>query len=82
MAERAGYGAGVWSVDKLIRAYQVVLRPLVGPSCRYAPSCSEYARDAVRRYGVAVGGRLAMKRLLRCHPLAAGGWDPVPERLD
>lgn len=63
----------------LIRLYQLCLSPLLGPSCRYLPSCSEYAAEAVRRHGVFRGLALALKRLLRCHPWGGSGYDPVPE---
>src|SRR5262245_49304775 len=65
----------------LIGLYQVVLRPLAPPSCRFTPSCSTYARDAVRYHGVLRGLRLGAWRVLRCHPYSAGGYDPVPDRL-
>lgn len=62
-----------------IRVYQYCLSPLVGPSCRHLPSCSEYAEDALRRHGLARGGWLALKRLGRCHPWGTSGYDPVPD---
>ena len=62
----------------LIRFYRGFLSPLKPPSCRYIPTCSEYAMIAVGRYGAAKGGLLAVKRLLRCHPFHEGGYDPVP----
>ena len=61
-----------------IVAYQACIRPLLGGSCIYFPSCSDYAAEAVRTHGVWGGGRLALRRLLRCHPFATGGIDPVP----
>jgi putative membrane protein insertion efficiency factor len=61
-----------------IRAYQWVLSPWLGPACRYEPSCSRYAIEAIERYGVWRGGILAAQRLGRCHPLGASGFDPVP----
>lgn len=63
----------------LIRAYQLVLSPWLGSRCRFSPSCSEYALEALRVHGVMRGGWLAIKRLGRCHPWHAGGHDPVPE---
>jgi putative membrane protein insertion efficiency factor len=60
-----------------IRLYQFVLSPLLGPRCRYAPSCSDYAIQAVRDYGILRGLVLAAWRLLRCNPLSPGGLDPV-----
>jgi putative membrane protein insertion efficiency factor len=64
----------------LIRAYKVVLSPHFRGSCRFLPSCADYARDAVLFHGVVRGSWLALKRLLRCHPFCAGGHDPVPSR--
>ncbi|MDH3827642.1 MAG: membrane protein insertion efficiency factor YidD [Desulfobacterales bacterium] len=62
----------------LIRAYQYTLSPLLGPSCRFYPSCSEYARQAIKRHGLLSGLLLAVKRIFRCHPFHPGGVDPVP----
>ena len=62
----------------LIRFYRNFLSPLKPPSCRYIPTCSEYALLAVERYGAWKGGWLAVKRILRCHPFHVGGYDPVP----
>ncbi|MEA3429453.1 MAG: membrane protein insertion efficiency factor YidD [Thermodesulfobacteriota bacterium] len=61
-----------------IRAYQYVLSPVLGPSCRFYPTCSEYAYQAVLRYGPLKGSFLALKRILRCHPFNPGGVDHVP----
>ena len=62
----------------LIDVYRVTLAPLVGGFCRYEPSCSRYAEEAVSRHGARRGMALTLRRLLRCHPLRAGGYDPVP----
>ena len=62
----------------LIRAYQYAVSPLFVPSCRFHPSCSAYALEAVERHGPLRGAWLAVKRLLRCHPWHSGGCDPVP----
>jgi len=64
----------------LIRGYQLGLSPWLGGHCRFYPSCSCYAHDAIERYGAWRGGWLGLRRLLRCHPLNAGGYDPVPGR--
>jgi putative membrane protein insertion efficiency factor len=61
----------------LLRGYKRWISPSFPPSCRYVPTCSEYAMEAVERYGVTRGGAMAAWRLLRCHPLAKGGLDPV-----
>ena len=61
-----------------IRFYQVAISPLLGPSCRYTPTCSEYARQAIVKYGPFKGLWLAVKRLFRCHPWGGSGYDPVP----
>ena len=65
----------------LIRAYQRVLSPTLGRNCRFAPSCSTYAAEAITRHGAVRGTGLAMRRLARCQPLTEGGYDPVPERI-
>jgi len=62
-----------------IRIYQRTLSPLLGPRCRFYPSCSHYAIEAIERHGAGRGSYLAARRLVRCHPLNAGGYDPVPE---
>ncbi|MBV6424222.1 MAG: putative membrane protein insertion efficiency factor [Steroidobacteraceae bacterium] len=65
-------------VRGLIRLYQWTLSPLLGPRCRFYPSCSHYALEAVDRFGVLRGGWLAARRIGRCHPWHPGGFDPVP----
>jgi putative membrane protein insertion efficiency factor len=62
----------------LVEAYRVALSPLLGGHCRYWPSCSAYAEEALRRHGAARGAALAVRRVLRCHPFHPGGFDPVP----
>jgi putative membrane protein insertion efficiency factor len=62
----------------MIRGYQVGISPFLPPACRYEPSCSMYAAEAIRRYGPGKGGWLATRRLLRCHPWGGSGYDPVP----
>ncbi len=63
----------------LIRVYRRSISPLLPPSCRFVPTCSQYALEAIEKYGAARGGWLALKRFLRCHPFHKGGWyDPVP----
>jgi putative membrane protein insertion efficiency factor len=61
-----------------VRAYRLVLSPYVGHGCRYQPTCSVYALDALGRHGALKGGWLAIKRIGRCHPLGGSGYDPVP----
>jgi putative membrane protein insertion efficiency factor len=62
----------------LVRAYQYLLRPLLGSNCRFYPSCSDYAREALERHGALKGTWLAVCRVGRCHPYHPGGFDPVP----
>ncbi len=66
----------------IVRGYQLLLRPLLPPSCRFTPSCSQYAIEALQTHGAARGAWLAGLRLLRCNPWVAGGYDPVPCRHD
>lgn len=68
-----------WLAIKLVRGYQVLLSPVMGSHCRHLPSCSEYARQAIQRFGLLAGGWLTLKRLARCHPWGSAGFDPVPE---
>jgi putative membrane protein insertion efficiency factor len=69
-------------VIALLRAYKWLLSPLFLPACRYVPTCSEYAEEAIDRFGVLRGGWIAARRLLRCHPFVEGGYDPVVQRSD
>jgi len=64
----------------LIRLYQWTLSPLIGPACRFHPTCSQYALEAIQVHGFTRGGLLALRRLARCHPWHEGGVDPVPHR--
>jgi putative membrane protein insertion efficiency factor len=61
-----------------IRGYKIFISPLFAGSCRFLPSCADYAAEAIGRYGALTGSSLAVRRLARCHPLCAGGHDPVP----
>jgi uncharacterized protein len=75
------YSALVWLVLLPVHLYRAVLSPMKrGPSCRFLPTCSEYAITAVKQRGIVVGGGLAIWRILRCQPLCTGGYDPVPAR--
>lgn len=62
----------------LIVVYQKIISPAFPPSCRFVPTCSQYAREAIMKHGFLKGSYLAVRRLLRCHPFHAGGYDPVP----
>jgi uncharacterized protein len=62
----------------MIRMYQLFLSPLLGQHCRFTPSCSQYTREAIEKYGAAKGSWLGLKRILRCQPFCEGGHDPVP----
>src|ERR1700683_3261134 len=70
--------AGVWVLVVLLTAYRRLISPLLPPSCRFYPSCSTYALEAVQVHGALRGAWLAVRRLSRCHPFHAGGLDPVP----
>ena len=65
----------------LIKGYRKLLSPLKRPCCRFYPTCSAYAIEALEKHGVFKGGFLAIKRVLRCHPFSEGGFDPVPEKI-
>ncbi|GER66505.1 putative membrane protein insertion efficiency factor [Weizmannia acidilactici] len=65
---------------KLIRFYQLVISPLTPPNCRFQPTCSNYGLEAIKRFGAIRGGYLTVRRILKCHPFHAGGYDPVPEQ--
>ena len=65
----------------LIRVYRNLISPLLPPSCRFQPTCSQYALEAVQRFGAFWGSYLAIRRILRCHPFHPGGYDPVPKEL-
>jgi putative membrane protein insertion efficiency factor len=67
-----------WLLSLLVRGYQGFVRPWLPPACRYTPTCSEYALDALRLHGPFRGTALATRRICRCHPWGGGGYDPVP----
>lgn len=71
-----------WLLSKLmlglIAFYRTCISPLTPPACRYTPTCSQYAKEAIIKYGPFRGGWLALKRILRCHPFGGSGYDPVP----
>jgi len=62
----------------MLRGYKWAISPMLPPSCRYVPTCSEYAMEAIDRFGILRGGFMTLWRLLRCHPFVKGGYDPVP----
>lgn len=68
-----------WPFILMIKAYRYLLSPLLGVNCRFAPSCSAYAIEAIERYGALRGGALTVKRMGRCHPWGGSGFDPVPD---
>ncbi|MDQ7783134.1 MAG: membrane protein insertion efficiency factor YidD [Desulfomonilaceae bacterium] len=78
MLRETVFNLGRYTLGGAIRLYQILISPLLTSSCRFYPTCSEYARDAVLRYGVFKGSWLALRRLLRCRPFGPGGFDPVP----
>ncbi len=67
---------------KLIRFYQKHISVLTPPACRFTPTCSQYAVEAIERFGALKGSRLALRRILRCHPWGGHGYDPVPDKQD
>ncbi len=74
-------GSVVRGVCALLRCYQLALSPWIGPACRFQPTCSQFAIEAVRELGVARGSWLALRRLTRCHPLGGSGYDPLTNWL-
>ena len=62
----------------VIKLYKIVVSPLLPPACRFLPTCSEYALEAIKKHGAVKGLYLALRRIFRCHPLCEGGFDPVP----
>ena len=78
LATAAWYPGPVWAGLWAIRSYQLLVSPLLPTCCRFHPSCSHYAAEALRRHGFLKGLYLSLGRLLRCHPFHPGGWDPVP----
>ena len=67
-----------WVLIGLIKIYRKFISPCIVPHCIYTPTCSQYAMEAIRKYGAIKGAYLACRRILRCHPFAKGGYDPVP----
>ncbi|WP_299229655.1 membrane protein insertion efficiency factor YidD [uncultured Psychroserpens sp.] len=66
----------------LIKAYQTLISPLTPANCRFQPTCSHYAKEALEKFGLFKGGKLAIKRITNCHPWGKSGYDPVPEKED
>jgi len=75
--QKRWHRAAAWPLIGLVKLYQYTLSPLLGPKCRYTPTCSEYALEAIRKYGPLKGGWMAMKRIASCHPWGGHGHDPV-----
>lgn len=73
-----GHGTAARAARGLIRVYQLLLSPVIGPRCRHLPTCSDYAMEAISRFGVPRGGWLAFRRVIRCNPWGTSGYDPVP----
>ena len=78
MTAPATAGPAARAAAAVLRFYKTAISPLLPRACRYEPTCSVYAREAIERYGFARGAVLALRRLARCHPFHAGGFDPVP----
>ncbi|MFD0966176.1 membrane protein insertion efficiency factor YidD [Seminibacterium arietis] len=79
MATSYSFGSKILIV--LIRFYQIAISPLIGPRCRFTPTCSAYGIEALKNYGALKGCWLTAKRVLKCHPLNKGGYDPVPPKI-
>jgi uncharacterized protein len=79
MERRSRAGVVSLVMRAIVRAYQLFISPLLLPSCRFLPTCSEYAAEAIERHGSVRGAALALRRLARCHPWGGSGYDPVPE---
>lgn len=77
MQSSSSFGAKI--LIALIHFYRVAISPLLGPRCRFTPTCSQYGLEAIKAHGALKGGWLTLKRVLKCHPLSAGGYDPVPD---
>ncbi len=75
---RAVRRVAAWPLILLVRLYQLCISPLTPPSCRFTPTCSQYALEALRKYGPLKGGWLTLRRLAKCHPWGGSGYDPVP----
>ena len=71
-----------WLATTIIRGYQIFISPILGPKCRFHPTCSYYAIEAIKTHGAVKGCWFALKRILKCHPLHPGGSDPVPPKND
>lgn len=80
--DRRGKSAAAWTLLLLVRIYITFLSPFFGGACRFHPSCSNYAAEAISLYGARRGTALALRRLLRCNPFHKGGFDPVPEQIE
>ncbi|AAU37089.1 unknown [[Mannheimia] succiniciproducens MBEL55E] len=66
----------------MIRFYQLAISPMIGPRCRFTPTCSCYGIEAIKTHGALKGSWLTLKRILKCHPLSKGGYDPVPPKIN
>ena len=66
----------------LIRGYQLIISPLLGSNCRFMPTCSEYAMESLKAYGLIKGTFLTVKRIVKCHPWGGHGYDPIPNKMD
>jgi uncharacterized protein len=80
--DRRGKSAAAWTLLLLVRIYITFLSPFFGGACRFHPSCSNYAAEAIALHGARRGTSLALRRLLRCNPFTKGGFDPVPEQIE